>query len=84
MLTLYNKSSNTNIYPIYNKRSLLLVNKALVKANRYNGLMSNLTNIRPFIKLLIYNYSCLLSAIIFSFLGVITWAAKKKLKEAFS
>ena len=29
-------SFNTSIYPICDKRSLLLANKALVKANRYS------------------------------------------------
>jgi len=72
MLALYNASSNTSIYPIYNKRSLLLANKALVKASRRSVLMSNLINVRPLIRLLIYNYSCLLSAITSSFLGLIT------------
>ena len=84
ILALYNASSNTSIYPIYNKRSLLLANKALVKASRRNILMSNLTNIRPLIRLLIYNYNYLLSAVISSFLGLITWAVKEKLKEASS
>jgi len=82
MLALCDASSNTSIYPICDKRSLLLVNKALVKASRRNILMSNLTNVRPLIRLLIYNYSCLLSAVISSFLGLITWAAKERLKEA--
>jgi len=65
-------NNNNNIYPIYNKRSLLLVNKALVKVSRRNILISNLTNVRPFIRLLIYNYSCLLSAVTSFFLGLIT------------
>jgi hypothetical protein len=60
------------MYPIYNKRSLLLANKVLVKASRCNILMSNLTNVRPLIGLLIYNYSRLLSAVISFFLGLIT------------
>ena len=77
-------SSNTSIYPIYNKRSLLLANKALVKVSRHNILISSLTNVRPLIGLLIYNYSHLLSTIIFSFLGLITWVVKERLKEAFS
>ena len=82
ILALYNAFSNTSIYPIYNKRSLLLVNKALVKVSRHNVLMSNLTNVRPLIRLLIYNYSYLLSAVTSSFLGLITQAAKERLKEA--
>jgi len=45
-------------------------------------LMSNLTNVRPLIRLLICNYSCLLSLVTFSFLGLITWAVKERLKEA--
>jgi len=65
-------SSNTNIYPICNKRSLLLANKVLVKVSRRNILISSLINIRPLIRLLIYNYSYLLSAVIFFFLGLIT------------
>ena len=84
MLALYNASSNTSIYPICNERSLLLANKALVKASRYNILMSNLTNVRPLIRLSIYNYSYLLSLVISSFLGLITWAVKERLKEASS
>jgi len=72
MLALYITSSNTSTYPICNERSLLLANKALVKASRRNILMSNLTNVRPLIRLLIYNYSYLLSAVTFSFLGLIT------------
>ena len=83
MLALYNVSFNTSIYPIYDKRSLLLVNKALVKVSRCNILMSNLINVGPFIRLLICNCSCLLSTIISSFLGLITWAAKEILKEGF-
>jgi hypothetical protein len=57
---------------ICDKKSLLLVNEVLVKVSRRNMLMSSLINIRPFIKLLICNYSCLLSTIIFSFLKLIT------------
>jgi len=72
MLALYIASSNTSIYPIYNKRFLLLANKALIKASRRNMLMSDLINVRPFIRLLIYNYSYLLSAVTSSFLGLIT------------
>ena len=72
MLALYNASSNTSTYPIYNKKSLLLANKVLVKASRRNILISNLINIRPLIRLLIYNYSYLLSTITSSFLGLIT------------
>jgi len=82
ILALYNASSNTSIYPIYNERFLLLANKALVKASRRNMLISNLTNIRPLVGLLIYNYSRLLSSVTFSFLGLITWAVKERLKEA--
>ena len=84
ILALYNKSSRTKTYPIYNKRSLLLANKALVKTSRRSILISNLINIRPFIRLLIYNYSRLLSTIISSFLGLITQAAKERLKETSS
>jgi len=84
MLALYNASFNTSIYPIYDKRSLLLANKVLVKVSRRNILMSNLINVRPLIGLLICNYSCLLNAIISSFLGLITWAVKERLKEASS
>ena len=84
ILALYSKSSRTKIYPICNKRSLLLVNKALVKTSRYSILISNLINIRPLIRLLIYNYSYLLSTITSSFLGLITWAAKERLKETSS
>jgi len=72
MLALYNASSNTSTYPIYNKKSLLLANKVLVKASRRNILISNLTNIRPLIRLSICNYSCLLSTVISFFLGLIT------------
>ena len=72
------------MYPIYNKRSLLLVNKALIKVSRRSVLMSNLTNIRPLIGLLICYCNYLLSAVISSFLGLITWAAVERLKEAFS
>jgi len=72
ILALCNASFNTSIYSICDERSLLLANKALVKANRRNVLMSNLTNIRPLIRLLICNYSCLLSLVISSFLGLIT------------
>ena len=71
MLALYNVSFNTSIYSIYNKRSLLLANKASIKASRHNILMSSLTNVRPLIGLLIYNYNCLLNTVIFSFLGLI-------------
>ena len=77
-------SSNTNIYLIYNKRSLLLANEALVKASRRNILISNLINVRPLIRLLICNYSLLLNTVTSSFLGLITWAANKRLKEASS
>ena len=55
-----------------------------MKVNKRNILMSCLTNVRPLIRLLIYNYSHLLSTIIFSFLGLITWVVKERLKEAFS
>ena len=82
ILALYNASSNTSTYPIYNKRSLLLVNKALVKVSRYNILMSNLINARPFIRLLIYSYSYLLSAVTSFFLGLITQVVKERLKKA--
>ena len=74
-------SFNTSIYPICNKRSLLLVNKASVKASKYSVLISNIINIGPSIKLSIYNYICLLSTIISFFLELITWAVKKILKE---
>jgi len=72
MLALYNASSNTSIYPIYDKRSLLLANEALVKVSRRNILMSNLINVRPLVGLSIYNYNYLLSAVTSSFLGLIT------------
>ena len=72
ILALYNASSNTSIYFIYNKMSLVLANKALVKASRRSILMSNLINIGPFIGLSIYNYSYLLNTVISFFLGLIT------------
>jgi len=65
-------SSNTNIYPIYDERSLLLANKALVKVSKRNVLMSNLTNVRSLVGLLICSYSYLLSAVTSFFLRLIT------------
>ncbi len=72
ILALCDASSNTSIYPICDKKSLLLANEASVKVSRHNVLMSCLTNVRPLIRLLICNYSHLLSTIISSFLGLIT------------
>ena len=58
------------------------MNKVLVKVNRYSVLMSNLINVRPFVGLLICHCNYLLSTVISSFLGLITWAAVERLKEA--
>jgi len=54
MFALFNKSASTRIYPIYNKKSLLFINKELVNTSSYNIYMSSLTKFKPLIKFLIY------------------------------
>ena len=50
--------------------------------SRCSVLISSLIYVRPLTKLLICYWSCLLSAVILLFLGLITWVVKKRLKEA--
>ena len=82
ILALFIMSANTRIQPIYNKRSLLFINKASVNTSRRSMLISSLIYVRPLTRLLICYQSYLLSAIILLFLGLITQAAKERLKEA--
>ena len=82
ILTLFIISTNTRIQPIYDKRSLLFINKASVNTSRRSMLMSSLIYVRPLSRLLIYYQSHLLSAIILLFLGLITQVVKERLKEA--
>ena len=53
MFTLFNKSINTRIYPIYNKRSLLFANKELVNISSQSVFILNLIKLKPLIKFLI-------------------------------
>jgi len=53
MFALFNKSASTRIYPIYNKRSLLFINKELVNISSYNVFMLSLTKFKPLIRFLI-------------------------------
>jgi len=53
MFALFNKSTSTRIYPIYNKRSLLFVNKKLVNTSSYNISILSLIKFKPLIRFLI-------------------------------
>jgi len=53
IFALFNKSASTRMYLIYNKRSLLFVNKELVNISSYNVSILSLTKFKPFIRFLI-------------------------------
>ena len=53
MFTLFNKSANTKIYSICNKRSLLFVNKELVNISSWSVFILSLIKLKPLIKFLI-------------------------------
>ena len=53
IFTLFNKSANTKIYLIYNKKSLLFVNKELVNISSQSVFILNLIKLKPLIKFLI-------------------------------
>jgi len=53
MFALFCKSASTRIYLIYNRRSLLFINKELVNISSYNVFVLSLTKYKPLIKFLI-------------------------------
>ena len=69
------------IVPICDKRSLLFVNKALVKTSSLSLLLFSGTNFRPLAGLLIYYCSRLFRSLILLLLGLITCVANERLKD---
>jgi hypothetical protein len=72
MFALFNKSASTKIYLIYNKRSLLFINKELVNISSYNVSILSLIKLKSLIRFLIYHKILLLSSFASFLLGSIT------------
>ena len=77
-------SASTIIYLICKKRSLLLAKEASVNTTNYIILASNLMNLKPLFRFLIYQFKRLLRPFMSFLLGLITWVAKDKLNKASS
>ena len=82
MFALLDTSVSTITKLIYKERSLLLVKEASVNTSSYRELTSSLTCVRPRSGLSVYYLIRLLRAVTSLFKGVVTWAAKDKLKDA--
>jgi hypothetical protein len=67
---LFNKSTSTKIYPIYNKRSLLFANKELINISSWSVFILNLIKLKPLIKFLICYCIFLLSSFASFFIRV--------------
>jgi hypothetical protein len=64
--------NNIRIYSIYKKKSLLLINNALIKIKKYNDFFLSLIKYNSLITFLIYYYIYLLSFLTLFSISLIT------------
>jgi hypothetical protein len=82
MLAFFVASVITITYLVCDERSLLLAKEASVKTRSYMLLVSSLTNFRPLSGFFICYFKRLFRAFVSSLLGLITWVAKERSKDA--